>query len=837
MTGTFKVSSVLFFLSAALFSAELQITENADAIILQSGGAEYVLDKKQTIRLKSFSLDGKKLWLENEEVALRVRDQYKWWTTSSIPWKENAGPVEIRIEKSPESITVKAVSEGKNIRLTRIRTIRKGNPALESTVRLETRGPIVAEWGYLSLFSMKDDTRTWFRLNPVEENGLLQYKVRIFEESPFYDRKLKKRKKVSRELSMWNSFALIGQYDKTINAGIVFSLLPDAGIDSLLMGGGTENTFIAMRCGGIGPGKEKWVSRSAHFSITPFHGAIRQNAEKILSDEYMEKLKKADVIPYKQDTGRLLVKSEEADIWFDHAGTWIFRNEKAPRAKESAIFLKTAKNANVLFQAAVRAGGKTLPKVSLEISDLVAVNGEKIEAGKFSWHPLEFVRNEADILSGPTLEGEVGDILGKTAPIDCAAGKTQPFLIRFRVPSDASSGLYDGQIRVLSDGKKRAEIPLRLKVWNFALPEKTAITAILNPWAFRTPMAYRNNPAMAEEARKDVYRQVADARGTWYCRKGPEVEWDKDGNLVKMDTRAFDTELQEVLRQSKAPRVFNSFARFGVGGVPQKKSFWGTKEEIGTDVWKKRVASFAKAFHAYLKEKNLLDTIVLDVFDEPSDEWLEYLRENLTVFRENAPGVKLTAPMHYTPRLDGLLDIWMILLYPEATACSPELLRHFQSMNAELMVYNPGFYENISSYSGMRGLYWWMWRSGAGGMLQWCVTLWPQFDNASGWNAFNNATWMVPQPDGLRSTMRMEMSRAGGEDCEMFVLLEKSRDALRKTGHAAAAAEAEALLAEVGQLSSSWGNLFSPIQNGEKMEVLRNRIGDFLDRHFSERGK
>ena len=94
-----------------------------------------------------------------------------------------------------------------------------------------------------------------------------------------------------------------------------------------------------------------------------------------------------------------------------------------------------------------------------------------------------------------------------------------------------------------------------------------------------------------------------------------------------------------------------------------------------------------------------------------------------------------------------------------------------------------------------------------------------------------------PAAGWLRSTMRMEMSRAGGEDCEMFVLLEKSRDALRKTGHAAAAAEAEALLAEVGQLSSSWGNLFSPIQNGEKMEVLRNRIGDFLDRHFSERGK
>ncbi len=837
MPGTFKLSFVLFSLAAAVFSTEPQVSENADAVILRSGGSEYVLDKKQMIRLKSSSFDGKKLWLENEEVALRTRDSYKWWTESSIPWKENAGPIQIRIEKSQESITVKAISEGKNLRFTRIRTVRKDSPSLETSVRLETRGLIMAEWGYLSLFNMKNDARTWFRLNPVEENGGIQYKVRIFEESPFYDRKLKKRKTVSGEFSTWNSFALIGQYDKTIGTGIVFTLLPDAGTDSLLMGGGTENTFIGLRCGGMGPGKDKWVSRSAHFCITPFHGDIRQNAEKLLSDGYLEKLKTADIIPYKQDTGRLVRRTGEADIWFDRADTWIFRDEKAPRSRESAIVLNTAKNASVIFQTAVRAGEKTLPKVSLEISDLVTTGGRKIKTGGFSWHPLEFVRNEADILSGPTLEGEVGDILGKMLPIDCPAGKTQPFLIRLQVPPDAPSGVYDGHIRVLSDGKKLADIPLRLKVWKFALPDKNTITSILNPWCFRTSKAYPKNPEMAKEAGKNVFRYVADARGTWYCRKGPEVEWDKDGNVVKMDTRAFEAELQEVLKQSKAPRVFNSFARFGVGGVPQKKSFWGTKEEVGTEVWKKRVAGFAKAFHAYLKEKNLLDTIVLDVFDEPSDEWIGYLRENLTVFRANAPGVKLSAPMHYTPRLDGLIDIWMILLYPEATACSPELLRHLKSTNAELMVYNPGFYENISAYSGMRGLYWWMWRSGARGMLQWCVTLWPSFDNAPGWNAFNNATWMIPQTDGLRSTMRMEMSRAGGEDFEMLVLLEKSQDALRKNGDAKAAAEAGTLLAEVRRLSSSWGNLFSPIQNGEKMATLRNRIGDFLDRHSSERGK
>ncbi len=62
-------------------------------------------------------------------------------------------------------------------------------------------------------------------------------------------------------------------------------------------------------------------------------------------------------------------------------------------------------------------------------------------------------------------------------PLDLAAGQAQPVWISIRVPNDAAPGVYRGSVKIQA-GAWSKELRLRLRVWNFTLPDTPAcITA------------------------------------------------------------------------------------------------------------------------------------------------------------------------------------------------------------------------------------------------------------------------------------------------------------------------------------------------------------------------
>ena len=63
-------------------------------------------------------------------------------------------------------------------------------------------------------------------------------------------------------------------------------------------------------------------------------------------------------------------------------------------------------------------------------------------------------------------------------PLDLPAGKNQPFWVLVYVPKDAKPGDYAGKITLKAEGWSQ-EVPIRLHVWDFALPEKNHIDTAL----------------------------------------------------------------------------------------------------------------------------------------------------------------------------------------------------------------------------------------------------------------------------------------------------------------------------------------------------------------------
>jgi len=56
-------------------------------------------------------------------------------------------------------------------------------------------------------------------------------------------------------------------------------------------------------------------------------------------------------------------------------------------------------------------------------------------------------------------------------PFSVFAGQNQPLWVDVHVPADATAGEYRGTFRVTAQGRRAAEIPVKLTVWDFAIPD------------------------------------------------------------------------------------------------------------------------------------------------------------------------------------------------------------------------------------------------------------------------------------------------------------------------------------------------------------------------------
>jgi hypothetical protein len=174
---------------------------------------------------------------------------------------------------------------------------------------------------------------------------------------------------------------------------------------------------------------------------------------------------------YASDFGYLISEDDAAALWWAEGPYKISRERPAPQQKGPRLLLEAARNEYEPVQLVIRPQ-RDLRGLTAQVSDLSGPGNASMAADAMRIDRVEYV-NVRVPTDSEGCEGWWPDPLPPVdGPFDAKAGRNHPLWITVHVPKDARAGRYDGTVSLNAEGWK-AEVPLALRVFDFALPDET----------------------------------------------------------------------------------------------------------------------------------------------------------------------------------------------------------------------------------------------------------------------------------------------------------------------------------------------------------------------------
>jgi hypothetical protein len=196
---------------------------------------------------------------------------------------------------------------------------------------------------------------------------------------------------------------------------------------------------------------------------------------------------------------RLPASSDAVGLWWASSGWKIGRERPIPEAGGRTVLIRAARNEAEAAQAVVRPR-RTLKAFTATPGALSGPGGASIPADR-----VEVLRVRYVEVTRPT------DWSGAAAPwpdplppfrgpADLEAGLNHPLWIRVSVPRDAAPGAYSGSIDLRAEGWS-AEVPLRVEVFGFALPDRMSCATA---FGFDPGLVWRYQKLSTDAQRREV---------------------------------------------------------------------------------------------------------------------------------------------------------------------------------------------------------------------------------------------------------------------------------------------------------------------------------------------
>jgi len=474
----------------------------------------------------------------------------------------------------------------------------------------------------------------------------------------------------------------------------------------------------------------------------------------------------------------------------------VFRDEPWSRPAAEKLAIEAAKGEVEGIQLVVAAAGKEdLRAVALEVSDLAGQSGAAIARANVSWNPVGYVETEKP--NYPVRKvGWWPDPLLPPAAFDVKSGQVQPVWLSVRVPADARAGLYRGQVTVRLAGGHEQRVPLEVRVWNFAVPQRQHLETSFPLYVDALQKFYKL-PKLPIETYEKWIDFLMDRRISIRLSDWPNYAAD----VERLAARQLD-------RGGSAFCLGDAWFQQGPAEARRKHN-----AEI--------VAQF-KRLYDRAKTRGWIDRAYVYCHDEIGKEQYPFARELYGEMKKAMPDLRLMQTFYKDSpiaALDDVLDIW-----------APNTARYraseFQPQQAKgdgvwwYVCCGPGkpFANLMIEWPAIdhRVLLWQNWKFHVTGFLYWGLNVWR--DNLEGerrWPEakWNPATWrneagkahngdgqlLYPGP-GCQplSSIRLENLRDGIEDYEYFWLLSDAVARLKKADavkHRSLIAEAEKALA------------------------------------------
>ncbi len=499
------------------------------------------------------------------------------------------------------------------------------------------------------------------------------------------------------------------------------------------------------------------------------------------------------------------VWAQESVVWV--ASPWEHVLKSTEPGPQRSVNISASANEYEPFRIIVRAGATALAEVDVVASALTGPKGE-IPAKNIALYREHYVnvyepslRSKAptgwypdalipfvDPVDGSPLSGAKYDAV----PFDVEPGANQGIWAEVYVPPNTAPGEYAGKVTVRADGRKPAEVPVRLTVWSFALPETIAMRSNFGGLGGRVAKRLGLDPA-SEEFRQveDLYISTMLAHRCIPSSLGPVwPEWTPEGGLD-------DSHSGERLRLMVEDRHVNALRiPFRYRNEPEK------------------CKAYLHDLAAYLRRKGWLDLAYIYMRDEPNNaEQYETVRRQGALIHAADPGLKrLCTEQTITSNpewgdLYGAVDIWCPLwgLYDEETA------RQRQQLGEEIWSYtalcqrdekNP-FWQIDFPPVVYRSPFWVSWHYNIKGFLYWSSVYWKDGEDVWTEPHFRQKYWgegMLLYPgteagiEGPVTSIRLKLIREAMEDFEYMTL----------AAHKAGRQKVDAIVDRVARSFTDW---------------------------------
>ena len=507
--------------------------------------------------------------------------------------------------------------------------------------------------------------------------------------------------------------------------------------------------------------------------------------------------------------------------------------------------IELGKNEHEAIQIVLIPIKKDLENVKVHIKNL-KLRGEAFTLSRHNVkaYPLGYVYCDGSLHSG-LYKGWIPDILLKLNSFSVKKGQLQPIWVDVYIPEDIRPGIYEGDIIISPSNSHDYPVRLIVKVFDFALPEKShfEFTVPLQPDA--THEIYgRKSPDYVKEFRVFMADKRANTLSIWGIRSFEEIKeliplWDK------------------------------KFSFFHLAGYKER---WG-KDKDFKEKDKKRTLAELKPIIKKIKKKAVMDKAFLFGFDElhwnepqKYKEILIKMLDTYRFFKKEFPELKLATNIKEVhSELVGLIDIWI----PQIQFLDINNNDWFTRKKAGDIIWMYAGANPFSPYPQMyldypclsqRIIPWVGWKYGATGFMYWAANAWwhiigsEQFKKKGLNNVYKKIRWpdelwsvyssgrragggllIYPGPDGMPlSSVRLECLRDGIEDYEyLYMLNEKIKVLNERTKNGNDTIDLEIAINEARRLLDIVGivdNAHSFVRESKDFYQFRSKIMHHLEK-------
>lgn len=464
----------------------------------------------------------------------------------------------------------------------------------------------------------------------------------------------------------------------------------------------------------------------------------------------------------------------------------VFPDEAFPPLPEEGevpreITMRLAKNEYESAQLVVVPLWSDIHELTLQADTLVHTEGAgSIDASQITLHQIGYV--EIGLPEYSFAVERVGlypDPLLPLEPMSLPASQNaQAFQLTVKTLPDTAPGLYEGMVTVTARDATPVEMPLKVWVWDFTLPERNSL--ITSFWMNENYIRqfYNYEERLPEEIRRAYYDLHLE------YRVGPIKTLPLEGgNLVDDMEYVLDRGQDAFFVSLPVMKTEEQREEF-------QEKLLRTRDLVEEKGWKDK-ALFYTYDEVAVMARHLIPEVV------SVNEWARSVVPQWPLLQTSAPEQSLT----------GAVDIWC----PTIDTFNPAYLKQRMDAGDRLWMYTvwerPGIMIEFPN-TDYRIMFWQCWKYGAEGFLYWGTTHWDY--NVRGEERWPDVPWITyngqpghngcgyliyPGPEGMPlASIRLALVRDGIEDYEYLQLLKKRYEEKKGSLTSADRREVEALL-------------------------------------------